>query len=433
VAGDQRPVLLLVGTSSEEPMPVLVKHSGLRMVAVNKDSVSLLDDTWDVLGVYFLFGHGSAPDLYAAYVGEAGKRPLRMRLREHVRNKEQWNRALVITSDSSEGFNSAAIGWLEGRLYSVLKNATAAEVLNRNTPQDESLPQYEREALGGYIRPIMAAMRALGYPPDTPDQRPSTPRRRRPRRYSESLSDLLEAGLLRAETRLSPLPAAYDRTATVLANGRLRVGDDEFDTPSGAAQQLTGRPTNGWDFWAAPSGEGGLKSLATLRDQLRDSGGNGRPATAAGEVGDEEPGQEASPVPAEPPRAPEVPESQDEDQLGPPRYRPESATAREDVTVGHLYGAGLIQASSIFATYKGQRYEATPYGDGALRFPDGRGFPTLSAAGQAITGGPTNGWRFWKTERNGRAVTLATLREELLALEPQFRKQRRAHRRPSAR
>jgi hypothetical protein len=92
MGGDQRPVLLLVGASSDEPMPVLVKHSGLRMVAVNKDSIRLLDDTWDVLGVYFLFGHGSEPDRFAAYIGEASRRPLRTRLREHVRNKDQWNR-----------------------------------------------------------------------------------------------------------------------------------------------------------------------------------------------------------------------------------------------------------------------------------------------------------------------------------------------------
>ncbi|MEA2276816.1 MAG: hypothetical protein QOC78_1776 [Solirubrobacteraceae bacterium] len=79
-------------------------------VAVNKNCVSLLDDTWDVLGVCFLFGHGSEPERYTAYVGEAGKRSLRTRLREHVRHKENWNRALLITSDSREGFD-----WHVGR------------------------------------------------------------------------------------------------------------------------------------------------------------------------------------------------------------------------------------------------------------------------------------------------------------------------------
>jgi hypothetical protein len=71
----------------------------------------------------------------------------------------------------------------------------------------------------------------------------------------------------------------------------------------------------------------------------------------------------------------------------------------------------------VFATYKGQRHQATPYGDSELRFDDKRSYPTLSAAAQAITGRPTNGWTFWKTERDGKTVALATLRDELLALE----------------
>lgn len=100
------------------------------------------------------------------------------------------------------------------------------------------------------------------------------------------------------------------------------------------------------------------------------------------------------------------------------RYRPEDVRSRKDVTVSHLYAANLLDAATIFSTHRGQRYEATLHDDGALRFPDERSFPTLSAAAQAVTGGPVNGWKFWKTTRNGRPVTLAALREELLTLEP---------------
>jgi len=394
MAVEQRPVLLLVGSSSEEPMPVLVKHSGLRMVAVNKDSVGLLDDTWDVLGVYFLFGHGSEPERYSAYVGEAGKRPLRTRLREHVRGKEGWNRALLITSDSSEGFDSAAIGWLEGRLHAVLMNATAAEVVNANTPADNSLPQYEREAMEGYIRPVMAAMRALGYPPDTPDQRVPAAPRRRPRRYTESVSDLITAGLLRVGTRLSPVPSAFDVTATVLADGRLQIGDRDFDAPSGAGAFVAGHATSGWDFWGVPSGEGGLKPLAVLREQLR---GSESGTIAAG-------GAATSLLPVAV-----------ETVL--PTFSSPNGLQREEITVRHLIEGGLLGESTVFAIYKGVRHEATCNDDGTLGFADGRTFSTLSAAARAVTGRPANGWALWKMERDGRAVALAQLREEILANE----------------
>jgi hypothetical protein len=87
------------------------------MALVNRESVGLLDDSWAVLGVYFLLGPSDAdPDRYRAYVGEVGRRTLLLRTKEHVGGKQWWSRALLIASASDE-FNSAEIGWLEGRLY----------------------------------------------------------------------------------------------------------------------------------------------------------------------------------------------------------------------------------------------------------------------------------------------------------------------------
>src|SRR5262249_11768486 len=122
-----QPVTFYVPTSSAEPVEVRVTHSGLRMMLVNRESVGLLDDSWAVLGVYFLLGPSESPERYRAYVGEVGKRTLLLRIKEHVEGKQWWSRALLIASASDE-FNSAEIGWLEGRLYDVLNNAVAADV-----------------------------------------------------------------------------------------------------------------------------------------------------------------------------------------------------------------------------------------------------------------------------------------------------------------
>src|SRR4051794_26449711 len=136
-----QPVTFYVRSSSVEPVEVRVAHSGLRMVLVNRESVGLLDDGWGVLGVYFLLGPSEDdPDRYRAYVGEVGKRTLLLRAKEHVGGKQWWNRALLIASASDE-FNSAEIGWLEGRLYDVLNNAVAAEVMNKGRPGDDSLAE----------------------------------------------------------------------------------------------------------------------------------------------------------------------------------------------------------------------------------------------------------------------------------------------------
>lgn len=279
-------VTFSVPGSSIEPMPVKVAHSGLRMVLVSRESVGLLDETWKVLGIYFLLGASDDPDRYRAYVGEVGKRTLTQRIKQHAGEKDWWSRALLIAS-ASDDFNSAEIGWLEGRLYDVLNNAVACDVMNGNRPGDNSLSVGERRVLERYVEPIMAALRACGVSLDTADQKPEIKGRKKPTRYSESVSDLIGAGLLKPGTILQPLRKGVTDTARVLADGRLEVGTATYESLSAAAKAATGTTSEaGWDFWGAPSGAGGFVPLAQLRVRLRE---DGAPAHA--------------PTPSEPPEA----------------------------------------------------------------------------------------------------------------------------------
>ena len=258
-------VTFVVPGSSAEPMDVEVAHSGLRMVLVSRESIGLLDESWRVLGIYFLVGAGDDPDRYRAYVGEVGKSTLVQRVKQHAAQKDWWSRALLIASSSDE-FNSAEIGWLEGRLYDVLNNAVACDVMNGNRPGDESLSLRQRGVLERYVEPIMAALRACGAPPDTADQKPTRKGRRTHAHYSETLADLIRGGLLKPETKLHPLRKAFTETATVLADGRLEVRAVIYNTPSAAARAVAGTSSApGWNFWGAPSGAGGFVPLATLR------------------------------------------------------------------------------------------------------------------------------------------------------------------------
>jgi hypothetical protein len=70
-------------------------------------------------------------------VGEVGKSTLIGRIKQHADKKDWWSRALLIKSASDE-FDSAEIGWLEGRLYDVLNNAVACDLMNGNRPGDSS-------------------------------------------------------------------------------------------------------------------------------------------------------------------------------------------------------------------------------------------------------------------------------------------------------
>jgi hypothetical protein len=347
------------------------------MVLVNRESVHLLDsEAWGVLGVYFLLGpsEDNDSDHYQAYVGEVGKSSLIQRTKQHAKQKEWWNRALLIASASGD-FNSAEIGWLEGRLYDVLNNAVGCNVRNGNRPGDNSLHAHERALLERYVEPVVAALRACGAPVATADQKPPAPKK--VRRYTESVADLVGAGLLKPDTVLEPLKKGASTTATVLSDGRLRVGDEVFDSPSAAAKAASGAIAEaGWDFWGAPSGAGNFVPLSKLRDRLRHTG------------------------------AVRTSES-----LSPPLARRDRETGRvqagaeSDLTALASH-AGLELPLRLFATYLGVEAEAFLHADGTIRFGH-RSFASPSHAAQAARlalgyrgsgKAATNGWTWWRYE-----------------------------------
>jgi hypothetical protein len=144
-------------------------------------------------------------------IGIAGRSefPALTRVAHHARTRTDWNRELLVRRDTSDGFNSAEAGWLEGRLADVLELAPAAKLTMGRRDRDESLPEYERDSLEQMIRPITAVMRAIDASPDTPDQGP--PLRPPNKRKPGSLKDLLEAGLLKAGAKLRPVSSATTR------------------------------------------------------------------------------------------------------------------------------------------------------------------------------------------------------------------------------
>jgi hypothetical protein len=413
-----QPVTFYVRSSSTEPVDVRVAHSGLRMVLVNRESVGLLDDSWAVLGVYFLLGPSDDPDCYRAYVGEVGKRTLLVRIKEHISAKQWWSRALLIASASDE-FNSAEIGWLEGRLYDVLNNAVAAEVMNKGRPGDDSLAAQDRGVLERYVEPIMAALRACGTSPDTADQKPPAAPAQKKKVYKESVKDLIDAGLLKAGTVLQPLRKGLTQTALVLADGNLKVGDQIFSAVSPAAMAVSGNKSEpGWDFWGAPSGEGGYVPLFTLRERLREDGGATEASVATPPSGSGAPG--AAPT-APAPAAPE-PDGVPTPEPSAPVARAEQSTARKKPrqfteTVADLLAAGLLHPGDELQSVRKALGEvrATVQPDGRLLF-DGDVHGSLSAAAVAASGNKAEpGWEFWAVERDGKLMRLYDLRDQLRA------------------
>jgi hypothetical protein len=387
-------------------MEVVIEGYGLRMVVVNKESLRLLDGFWDARGVYLLLGRAEDPAKYTAYVGEATKQGLRQRVSQHVRTEKNWDRALLVTS-TDHGFDSSAIGWLEGRFYDVLANAAAAEVMNRLQPSDETLPEYRREGLGRYVEPVMLAMRALGCPPDTADQRPAAapPAARSTRRvFKESVADLIEAGLLKAGTRLRPMAHKYDATVTVLDDGSLQLGDEVYNAVSPAAVRVTGGQSEpGWNFWGAPSGDGSLVSLFELRARLQASAaGSSRsdlPEGGASTTTGSNPGmgQTAAGGSSTPPRGPGI-----------KQYK---------TKVPDLMVAGVLHdgETAIALRKRVGPVEGTLHADGTLTVKGVR-YSSLSAAAKAVSGTTSEpGPEYWGVRRPEGIVSVFELRRRFEA------------------
>lgn len=261
---DALPITVLVPESPRRPIVIYDSQAALRLAVVERQGVAHLDDSWDGAGVYFLLW--PIPDVDSrlpVYVGDAAQ-GLRKRIGQHVASKDGWQRALLIARDTKYGFNSAQVGWLEGRLWKSALAAEAVRPTNKTQPKDETLPDYDRAVLETVVVPIQRVMRMLGYPLDPQGDDLPGPAKAH---YGIKIRDLIEAGKLKAGDTLVFTYPGHPATATVLANGDLDIGGVAFGSPSAAAAKVRGGATNGWQHWALPVGEERLP-LAYLRAQL---------------------------------------------------------------------------------------------------------------------------------------------------------------------
>jgi len=103
---------------------------------------------------------------------------------------------------------------------------------------------------------------------------------------------------------------------------------------------------------------------------------------------------------------------------GTPSRPPEETDGKvhHGVRLADLLDAGLLFVGErLVRTYKGTDYEATLTADGKVRLPDGTEYWSPSGASDAVAGFSTNGWEWWKVERDGRLGDLADLRGKYLA------------------
>jgi hypothetical protein len=266
---EDSPYTTLITQSPQDPIVIYNDQAALRMAVVDKEAISLLDADWERPGVYLLLYPIGPDGLFEIYVGKASTGGLRSRMLTHKNVKPGWIRALLISRDTTHGYNSAHVGWLEGRLWSLVKAAARTHVVNGNQPGLENLPSFDRATLELAISPIRQVLRLLGYslaPEDeaAPVKVPGTKRY-----HGVKLIDLVSAGLLKVGTTVEFTWTGHEGTqATVQPDGRLLLNGVAYASPSAAGTAVRGGAVNGWEYWAVRDASKDLVSLAELRAML---------------------------------------------------------------------------------------------------------------------------------------------------------------------
>jgi hypothetical protein len=111
-------------------------------------------------GVYLLMG--DAPDAVGGvrlYVGEGDD--ISTRLTKHAREKDFWERAIVMTSKDSN-LTKAHARYLESRLLQISRMARRSEIDNETSPPLISLPEADVSDMEYFITQALIALPVLG-------------------------------------------------------------------------------------------------------------------------------------------------------------------------------------------------------------------------------------------------------------------------------
>lgn len=227
-------------------------------------------------GVYLLVG--DAPDSVGGmqvYVGEGDD--IGVRLGTHARDKDFWQRCVIITSKDAN-LTKAHARYLESRLIALAQSAQRYEVTNVKTPPLISLPEADVSDMEQFISQVGIALPVLGLNLLRSARGPQSPM------LSPNVQGRSPAQFTLTQKRegLTAHAVEVDGEFTVLAGSRTRhdgsssgsysrlreqleadgtidtrvepavfTKDQTFGSPSAAASVVTGRASNGRVAWVS--------------------------------------------------------------------------------------------------------------------------------------------------------------------------------------
>lgn len=244
-------------------------------------------------GVYLLLGPATEGDGDALYIGEGD--PVKPRLESHFANKDFWTRAVFFTA--GDFLNKTCIQYLESRLIAIARAANRVTLENGNAPAEPSINEGEKADMDAFLNHMLGLLPLLGIHafvrPEVPTgaslpagpgpaAEPTTTRillTCSGKGVSASGFDGTEGFIVRAGStavaEVAPVvhkqcPWVERERQALLSRGVLKpdgatlrfTQDYPFNSPSGAAAAIFGRPANGRVEWKDASGRT-LKELQT--------------------------------------------------------------------------------------------------------------------------------------------------------------------------
>ncbi len=256
-----------VPAAADAPVVADFVEHALRVAYLHRTHLKALPvEEWLCPGVYVLLaGDGSGK----VYVGKAIA--LRKRLQAHANKPPMpWTRALAIRRDTTHGFNSAEVGYLEGRLSAELGAVPSLSVVKGKNDEDTTLPPHVMLSLDPLLDSMLAAVRLAGVDiakeADEPESTAGPGKRKHPKKIDGTVGDLLAAGLIRAGVEVHLSQGTVTAKGSVTADGEIVVDGVAYASPSKAAAMALGlQSSNGWTTWHVGSPDG--PSLDHYRQQ----------------------------------------------------------------------------------------------------------------------------------------------------------------------
>lgn len=140
-------------------------------------------------------------------------------------------------------------------------------LLNSRLLVEYSSKQWDEDGIDHRTQQVIHAVLAIW--PVPPGHKVQIARHQAEISVTVEIADLIAAGYLSVGQALYSQQGKYGgHTGRILSDGRIEVGGQVFDSPSGAGRHVRKKLTNGWGFWRLD--ESGHKSLRDVRaDYLR--------------------------------------------------------------------------------------------------------------------------------------------------------------------